>query len=118
MNNHLLKQMFRWAILMLVFVINTNPLNAQNQTNGWVANLEPSRSFIENKGQFRIYQSDEQVLFAYDAGSCVIYFTPTGVTYTFIKRWAKEESEKEKAKERVFTTIEAWKEKEEEEKKM
>ncbi|MBU0487684.1 MAG: gliding motility-associated C-terminal domain-containing protein [Bacteroidetes bacterium] len=118
MKIHLLMQLYRWAVLVLVFVVNTNQLNAQNQANGWTATLESSRSFIENKGQFRICQSDEQVLFAYDAGSCIIYFTPKGVTYTFIKRWAKEEREKEKAKERVFTTIEAWKEKEEEEKKM
>ncbi|MGZ4033460.1 MAG: DUF7948 domain-containing protein [Bacteroidia bacterium] len=57
---------------------------------------------MENKGQFHIHNSSEKVLYAYDDGSTMIYFSSTGVTYSFLKRWRDEEEsdEKEQAKER------------------
>jgi gliding motility-associated-like protein len=69
---------------------------------GWTATAEPGKSFIENKGQFRSRQGSP-VKFAYDAGSTMIYFTPAGVSYSFVKRWKEDENEdpREMAKERA-----------------
>lgn len=74
---------------------------------GWTATAEPGKSFIENKGQFKLSSEKSlqgsRVKFAYDGGSTMIYFTPTGISYSFVKRWKEEENEdpKEMAKERA-----------------
>ena len=49
--------------------------------------------FIENKGQFHLPGSAEAVEYCYDKGSTRIYFTKTGLTYSFLKAWQKQEEE-------------------------
>lgn len=95
------------------FLLTVTTSYSQNSTNSWSAKWENPRAFIENKGQFHIHNSTEPVLYAYDNGSTMIYFTSKGVTYSFLKRWKKEEDEKEH-----FEKIEDWKKKEEEERRM
>ncbi|MEI6124828.1 MAG: gliding motility-associated C-terminal domain-containing protein [Bacteroidota bacterium] len=87
-----------------------------SQSTNWFASAEPQKVFIENKGQFHIHPSAEPVLFAVDGGSTCIYFTKTGISYSFLKRWAKQNKKEES--DYTFSSIEQWKEKEAEEKRM
>ncbi|MEI6124827.1 MAG: PKD domain-containing protein [Bacteroidota bacterium] len=105
-------------VCSLVLIFNLRVFS-QSGTN-WSYSAEPQKVFIENKGQFHIHQSEEPVLFAFDGGSTCIYFTKKGISYSFLKRWAKEkdEAEREREREEKFTSIEQWKEKEAEEKRM
>ena len=52
-----------------------------------------SKAFIENKGQFYTQAPtgfSSQVLYAYDASSTRIFFTPAGVTFSFAQKTPKE----------------------------
>ncbi|OFY83085.1 MAG: hypothetical protein A3F72_19015 [Bacteroidetes bacterium RIFCSPLOWO2_12_FULL_35_15] len=82
--------------LTLILVVYTQLIYAQNGNTSWSAAFEKQKVFIENKGQFHIHNSTEPVLYAYDNGSTMIYFTSKGVTYSFLKRWKKEENENER----------------------
>ena len=75
-------------------------MSASGGNNGWSAKFENQKVFIENKGQFHIYDSKEPVKYAYDDGSTMIYFTSKGLTYSFIKRWKKDDGENEAERER------------------
>lgn len=99
--------------LSILIVFSSSALFSQKRTGSWSATFQNPKSFIENKGQFHIHRSTEPVLFAVDNGSTMIYFTSAGVTYSFLKRWKKEEKENEH-----FENCEDWKKKEEEERRM
>ncbi len=76
----------------------------------WSAAFENRRAFIENKGQFNLNKAGAPVLYAYDNGPSMIYFTSQGLHYTFIKRWQKEKGdEKERARERSREQMEGYK---------
>ncbi|MFL5764782.1 MAG: gliding motility-associated C-terminal domain-containing protein [Bacteroidia bacterium] len=89
----------------------------------WTAKYDHPKCFIENKGQFKLPGSNDAVEYAYDKGSVRIYFTKTGLTYSLLKVWKKEEEEGEKEKDthkesfQDVKTLEQWKKKEEEEHK-
>jgi hypothetical protein len=88
----------------------------QNSTSNWKISPANAKVFIENKGQFNNDAIDGQVLYAYDNGSTVVYFSKSGSTYAFIKKWPKEKNENE-VNEKV-STPEEWKKKEAEEREM
>ncbi len=100
-------------MMTLLWMLSTNSFS---QSNGWSATMEPQKVFIENQGQFDNAPTGDAVLFAFYGGSTSIYFTNKGVSYTFLKRWAKEKDENEG--EEKFTTADEWKEKEAEEHRM
>ncbi len=88
-----------------------------SQSGGWSANYSPQKAFIENQGQFQIPGSTEKVLFAFDGGPNMIYFTEKGISYNFLKSWKEVDGAEEKENER-FTNVEEWKEKETKEHRM
>ena len=90
-------------------------VSAQVKGNSWQIAWSPRKAFIENKGQFSLYKSKEKVLFAYDNGPTMIYFTKKGVRYSFLKRWSDPETDNErvKASKTKFST-EEWEERDEE----
>lgn len=82
-------------LLLLLFVIlflGASPV--PGKADGWSRELKNSASFIENNGQFELpgnrAPKTSNILFAYDNGSTIIYFTKTGITYCFQKRWREE----------------------------
>ncbi|MES2592950.1 MAG: T9SS type B sorting domain-containing protein [Bacteroidota bacterium] len=109
------------TILLVIFLVSFNLLTyASAKNNDWISTGENPKVFIENKGQFTTYNPKETVLYAYDDGSTMIYFTPTGITYRFLQAIKKEEEEKERErkKEQNIKTVEDWKKHEEEENKV
>ncbi len=82
--------------VVLMFFLLTQKIYSQTGNTSWSANFEKQKVFIENKGQFQIKNSTEPILFAYDNGSTMVYFTAKGVTYSFLKTWKKEGKENEK----------------------
>src|ERR1700752_859538 len=82
----------------------------------WSVTWQPSKVFIENKGQF-----GPEVVYAIDQDRTKIYFSSKGLTYSFFKVIPKkgEEEEREREREREskvsFNSIEEWQEKEREE---
>ncbi len=102
-------------VFVSLFVLN---IKVFAQSTNWSASMEPQKVFIENKGQFHIHKSDEKVLFAYDGGANCIYFTKKGVSYSYLKRWAKEKDNDELERKEKFTSPEEYKEKEAEERRM
>jgi gliding motility-associated-like protein len=105
-------------ILFSLFIL----LSAKGYSqSGWHSEMEPAKAFIENQGQFQIHGSTDKVLFAFDGGQTMIYFTQHGISYNFLKSWKKDETEEERERERKnerFTSVEEWKEKEAEEHRM
>jgi gliding motility-associated-like protein len=76
---------------------------AQKSNSSWNIKWETSKVFIENKGQFPLLNKDEikssDVLYAFDNGQSITYFTKTGVIYAFNKvspRYAESVIEEEK----------------------
>ncbi len=86
--------------------------------NGWSAGWQPSKVFIENKGQFPKV-NNLSVEYAIDYDRTKIYFSSTGLTYAFFKSIPKDKEEEEREKEREgrqnFKTAEEWLAKEKEE---
>lgn len=74
-------------IVMLAAIVSGNVFAGDVS---WSVKHENAKVFIENKGQFPVANKDriksEDVLYAYDNGQTVIYFTKTGVTYAFNKK--------------------------------
>lgn len=92
------KSNYYFGILLqfLLFCGFTTAANAIEENKGWASKYETPKVFIENKGQFHTTNSNEKVLYAYDDGSTMIYFTANGVTYSFLKRWKNEENGSER----------------------
>ena len=108
------------TFLLLGLILGlTTLLNAQNKNETWQIKWDNPKSFIENNGQFKLYQSNEKVLFAYDNGSTMIYFTKKGVRYSFLKRWPATDKDEQVLEEGTKeNSAEAWEEKEEAKNKM
>ncbi len=73
--------------------------------NSWSANWSTPKAFIENKGQFTIPREAHAVvpvLYAADGNGSMIYFTASGVTFTFMEKTPKQNKagEENEAKER------------------
>jgi len=84
--------------------------------SSWSTIWQPSKFFIENKGQFKLPISStlkSTVNYAYDAGTTKIYFTPKGLVYSFIEKKKKRDREEEREK---FKNEKEFLEKEREEK--
>ena len=105
-------------MFVLIIIFQTSVF-AQSKGKSWQIEWKPRKAFIENKGQFHLYKSNEKVLFAYDNGSTMIYFTKKGIRYSFLKRWWNKETDEQRVKNstRKFTT-EEWEEWEETKHKM
>ncbi len=109
--------------MLSIFAVRAQGLAAQNATTSWAAAWQPSKFFIENKGQFKLPVSagiKSSVHYAYDEGSTQILFTSKGIIYNFkeIKK-NKEENEEEREREKgKIKSIEEYLEKEREEKKV
>jgi gliding motility-associated-like protein len=105
LNYSRMKQLNYFFCLSLFFVLTTSA-HARDGKD-WIATANPEKSFIENKGQFKLgsekAESPSAVKFAYDGGSTMIYFTPSGISYSFLKRWKDSENEdsEEMARERA-----------------
>ena len=108
------------SVLLLVFFIFISLIGyTQTSKNTWSVKWDYPKSFIENKGQFSLNQSNEKVLFAYCNGSTSIYFTEKGVRYSFLKRWFDTEKDEEKMENQAKNgSTEEWEEREEENNKM
>ncbi len=85
------------TLLLFVFAFSTQAIEGNN---GWSAQYQNPKVFIENKGQFHTNNPNEKVLYAYEIGSTIISFTAKGVTYSFLKRWKKDETENEEERQR------------------
>jgi gliding motility-associated-like protein len=89
---------------LALLITGTMSAFAGEGNTSWQLKMENPKSFIENKGQFRIAgdkpMEPSAVKYAWDNGSTMIYFTNTGVTYSFLKRWKEETDAKEEARER------------------
>ena len=66
------------------------PVFSQNAKIKWVIKPEPAKVFIENKGQFPVTNhgmiDSKEILYAYDGGSVMIYFSRKGLTFTLNKK--------------------------------
>ena len=87
------------AFVLCAFLFSAKADNVNPQ---WSINFSNSKVFIENRGQFSLPENTgEKVLYAFDNGASMIYFTASGVSYSLKKIIAKkEESEKETAEEK------------------
>ncbi|HXH18809.1 MAG TPA: gliding motility-associated C-terminal domain-containing protein [Chitinophagales bacterium] len=87
----------------------------------WMVAYQPSKAFIENKGQFQLRKpcgEDSEVLYACHQGGLKIYFTRNGVSFSFTeskpyKQWRKEQGYDEE--EEKFESVEEWLEEEKKE---
>jgi gliding motility-associated-like protein len=85
---------------ILFFTLLISSLSFAN--NDWVSTAENPKAFIENKGQFHTDDPSDKVLYAYDNGSTVIFFTSTGIKYRFLEVVRGEKDEREIARERML----------------
>jgi len=108
------------SAFLTILTCFTLVLFSYSENSPWGIRFEKQKSFIENKGQFKIASDlnseKASVVYAYDGGSTMIYFSPNGVTYSFLKRWKNEASEKEE--EEQIKNSEDWKKHEAEEGKV
>jgi gliding motility-associated-like protein len=114
---NLLSTLFIASVICIALPSSSTAGNPSS--DNWQYSFGSSRSFIENKGQFHTAKSE--VLYAFDDGGTMIYFAKNSVTYSFLKRWKKDEEEKdedEMKKESSFRTAAEWKEHEREEHEM
>lgn len=94
---------------------------ADDGTSNWTVTAENPKVFIQNLGQFHLPNAlgNESVLYAFDNGASVIYFTKTGVTYSLKKIIEKDKKEIERENDALEKgDADKWKEKEEEEKRV
>ncbi|MFI5151448.1 MAG: hypothetical protein ACHQRM_17100, partial [Bacteroidia bacterium] len=101
------------AFTLLLLTISFATIAAEGG-NTWTAGFENPRVFTENKGQFHSGDASKQILYAYDDGLNMIYFSKSGVTYTFTK---KTKTEQDKGIQNIFSGINKKSEREEEENK-
>ena len=119
-----MKKTFSLCAFFLLAVL-TKTFAGDGVTN-WSTNFNSPKVFIENQGQFHLPAGSgtSKVLYAIDNGASIIYFTSTGVTYSF-KKIIKKESEQDLEKELLHEKkelekgdAEFWNEKEKEEKQV
>ncbi len=94
-----MKQMYVFSlVLMTVFLsLAGKPAMAGDGTASWTVKYESPKVFIKNEGQFPVANKEkirsEDVLYAYDNGQTMIYFTKHGVTYAFNKKSIRKDSD-------------------------
>jgi len=101
-------------IFFLAFQVLPLTILSQQSSSGWLKKFETNKVFIENKGQFNLPGSSENVLYAFDNSSAKIYFTKNGIEYRFLKILPKKNKEGKKK----FNSVEEWREKEAEEREV
>jgi len=86
--------------IVTFFIIFHFSVLSQTAKINWIIKPEPEKVFIENKGQFPVTNhgiiKSSDILYAYDGGPTMIYFTKTGMTYTFNKKLLKNRNEEHK----------------------
>jgi len=97
--------MIKKLVITSSLIVAGISLLAQNDSRNWSVNLQPSKAFIENKGQFSKV-NNAKVEYAIDNEGSKIYFSANGLTYSFFKstipkkekyeRENKSEAEREK----------------------
>ena len=98
---------------------NAQDFSAGTSPTTWSSTWQPSKFFIENKGQFKLPASSDiksTVNYAYDEGSTKIYFTQKGLVYSFTEKKKKRDREEEREREEKFKNEKEFLEKEREEK--
>lgn len=84
---------------MLRFIITIIVIGSGSITFGqdWKIEYEPSKTFIENKGQFKSKNNEKigGIDFAVDYGSTRIFFGPKGVSFDFVEAQKKSREERE-----------------------
>ena len=104
---------FAFAILGTFCILNN--YGQSFASDGWIRSEGIQKSFIENKGQFSIPNSQQQVFYGYGTPQQSIFLTNEGITYTFLKQWRQEEKEKQKEK---FDNAKEYRKHEENERKL
>ncbi|HEX8515143.1 MAG TPA: gliding motility-associated C-terminal domain-containing protein [Bacteroidia bacterium] len=91
--------------IALLLTLNVETYCQNTSSGNWVAKNETQKSFIENKGQFKLASEPalerSAVKYAFDGGASMIYFTSNGLSYSFLKRWKKEKGSDEDPEERA-----------------
>ena len=104
----------RSIVFFLVILMQFFARSQSSIQKNWVVRHENTNAFVENKGQFKINQVSEPLLFRFGNEQKSIFFTKSGLVYTFLKHNREvERDEKEK-----FETIEEYKKHEEKEHKL
>ncbi|MEI7802201.1 MAG: fibronectin type III domain-containing protein [Bacteroidota bacterium] len=119
-----MKKLFSLLAIFL-FAISAHSIAFEGNPN-WSINFSSSKVFVENQGQFQLPAEcgTQKVLYAFDNGASMIYFTSLGVTFSF-KKIIEKEGEKNSASElekdkKEFEKVDAefWNEKEKKEKQV
>jgi len=91
-----IRQSWLPAVVLLVLALIPSLSSAQGS---WMTSGASARVFIENKGQFRIplgkNEAGPEVLYAFDDGKTMIYFTREGISYRFIDQHKRKRSAEE-----------------------
>ncbi len=117
--------MLRIYTIALLFGIQFSIFNAHAQ-DGWLKNMEPSKGFIQNVGQFNRPEGrnfESKVEFVYDGFNEDFYFTKDGIVFEFVDRKKRVKSEAEKAarkarKQQEFKSLKEWQDFEDEGQRM
>ncbi|HXC05157.1 MAG TPA: gliding motility-associated C-terminal domain-containing protein, partial [Bacteroidia bacterium] len=87
---------------LFIFLFLSATLIASSNNPGWDAKWESEKSFTENKGQFHSAKLNQEILYAFDDGQNMIYFSKAGVCYSYIKKSKEQKPERdEKKKEEI-----------------
>ncbi len=93
-----MKKSYFFISALICFLVSTTSM-AKTDPKAWEVKYEKQKVFIQNKGQFSIAGSAEisqsEVKYAFDGGSTMIYFTPKGIRYSYLKTWKKEKKDKD-----------------------
>lgn len=109
-----MKNTFLTGILFLAFIFPAFS-NKDKTVIKWEGGLHRQKSFIENKGQFKVREYNADVKFAYDGGSQNYYFTSEGVIIelsqkTLRNRTDVEKEQRKNRKEKGFGKLQEWQE--------
>lgn len=109
--------MKRFILAVIIFTINSLFSNIFSQTN-WKNEYNKRKVFIENKGQFNHFETNEtgKIEYAVDFGNTKIFFTKNGVSILLneLERIPKKERIELKKEISSLTSVEDYKEKEKE----
>ena len=74
--------LFIWSVFAFHAVFGQTPSDT-----GWTREFHKARVFIENKGQFDEFSTNEtgKILYGVDFGSTRIFFGKTGINYSFLE---------------------------------
>jgi gliding motility-associated-like protein len=109
-------------LVLFTSIAKSQGFAVESKVEGWVKNWQPSKAFIENKGQFPKINNTE-VKFAFDGDGTNIYFSANGLAYTFFEKIVAKEDDEEREREereshKKITKLEDWIQKEKEEHKV